>query len=559
LSLRRAIAAQGELKKLGDAWNEQRIAMLKNAATSEEQRIALDVMKRSFDSLDPVMQSRIRQMADWKRETDEAKKVQDQFTKTQEAVSGALVDARSRQLEAAYATDAHRIAIGFFKDRLKEVPPQLTTIQSVLAYLKTHLKVNTDEALKTAEAIAKINAELLSEEGAKKFSEGIQKATDTARLKLKELPATVTTAAQALEFLSKSYGKDVEAAKKAGVEIDRFNQSSKGLNPKDFVPNLQEIAKWFETLGKSVKSFQEDMAQNLAAARRHMSGLYESDPAQAAWLDYLDKNKTLAEAIKNGFIDAEVAARDFKTQFQAGRLAETMTTLRQKQAEANKELRDAQTPVSEYNRILQELGLTAGMVDSQIDAMIKSIVKTRQEAQKIAELREIFTKVAQDLSGIFENALGQLYENGFKGFFDSVISGFIQMLNRMAAEFLASQLQKLLLNFIGSALGGLGGGGGGAGSGMGDFPTGQFGGYAALGGPVVSGKSYVVGERGPEVFVPPSSGRIVPNHELGGSTVVNYSPTYNISTPDANSFRRSQKQIMDDGVRHAERLRKRNG
>jgi tape measure domain-containing protein len=578
LSLRRAIAAHGELKKLGDAWNEQRIAMLKNAATSEEQRIALDVMKRSFASLGPDMQLRIREMADWKRQTDEAKKAQDQLTKTQEAVSGALIDARMRQLEAGYATDAHRIAIGFFKDRLKEVPPELTTIQSVLGYLKTNLKVNTDEAIKTAEAIAKINAELLKDEAAKKFTEGLEKATSSARLKflqfkaateaesialgffedrLKDLPASVTTAAQALDLLSQAYGKDVEAARKAGAEIEKFNKGTKTFNAKDFIPNLQEVAKWFDNLGKSVKNFQEDMAQNLATARRHISGLYESDPAQAAWLDYLEKNKTLAEAIKNGFIDAGAAQRDFKTQFEAGRLAEVMTTLRQKQAEANKELREAQGPVSEYNRILQELGLTAGMVDSRVDAMIQSIVKTRQEAQRLAELKEIFNKVAQDLSGIFENALGQLYENGFKGFFDSVISGFTQMLNRMAAEFLASQLQKLLLNFIGSALGGFGGGG--AGSGLGDFNSGAFAGYAANGGPVVSGKSYMVGERGPEMFVPPSSGRIIPNHELGGSTVINYSPTYHIDTPDANSFRRSQRQLMDDGLRQAQRLRKRNG
>lgn len=579
LSLRRAIAAHGELKKLGDAWNEQRIAMLKNAATSEEQRIALDVMKRSFVSLGPDMQLRIREMADWKRQTDEAKKAQDQLTKTQEAVSGALVDARTRQLEAGYATDAHRVAMGFFKDRLKEVPPELTTIQSVLGYLKTNLKVNTDEAIKTAEAIAKINAELLKDEAAKKFTEGLEKATSSARLKflqfkaateaesialgffedrLKDLPASVTTAAQALDFLSQAYGKDVEAARKAGAEIERFNKGTKTFNPKDFIPNLQEIAKWFDNLGKSVKSFQEDMAQNLATARRHISGLYESDPAQAAWLDYLDKNKTLAEAIKNGFIDAAKAQGDFKTQFEAGRLAEVMTTLRQKQAEANKELREAQGPVSEYNRILQELGLTAGMVDSQVSGMIQSIVDTRKEAQRLAELKEIFNKVAQDLSGIFENALGQLYENGFKGFFDSVISGFTQMLNRMAAEFLASQLQKLLLNFIGSALGGLGGGGGGAGSGLGDFNLGDTR-FAAAGGPVVYGESLIVGERGPEMFIPPSSGKIVPSHELGGSTVINYSPTYHIETPDANSFRRSQRQLMDDGLRQAQRLRKRNG
>ena len=42
----------------------------------------------------------------------------------------------------------------------------------------------------------------------------------------------------------------------------------------------------------------------------------------------------------------------------------------------------------------------------------------------------------------------------------------------------------------------------------------------ANGGPVKAGGSYIVGERGPELFTPGSSGSITPNHELGGSTNV---------------------------------------
>ena len=40
----------------------------------------------------------------------------------------------------------------------------------------------------------------------------------------------------------------------------------------------------------------------------------------------------------------------------------------------------------------------------------------------------------------------------------------------------------------------------------------------ATGGPVRRGGSYLVGERGPELFSPSSSGMITPNHALGGST-----------------------------------------
>ena len=41
----------------------------------------------------------------------------------------------------------------------------------------------------------------------------------------------------------------------------------------------------------------------------------------------------------------------------------------------------------------------------------------------------------------------------------------------------------------------------------------------ALGGPVSMGRPYMVGERGPEMFVPNSSGSIVPNHKMGGSNI----------------------------------------
>jgi len=46
------------------------------------------------------------------------------------------------------------------------------------------------------------------------------------------------------------------------------------------------------------------------------------------------------------------------------------------------------------------------------------------------------------------------------------------------------------------------------------IPTGIH--FKAAGGPVGAGKPYIVGEKGPEMFVPGSSGSIVPNRRLGG-------------------------------------------
>jgi hypothetical protein len=48
-----------------------------------------------------------------------------------------------------------------------------------------------------------------------------------------------------------------------------------------------------------------------------------------------------------------------------------------------------------------------------------------------------------------------------------------------------------------------------------------FGGGRANGGPVNAGTSYVVGERGPELFVPNTSGKIIPNGGSGGGSTIN--------------------------------------
>jgi hypothetical protein len=46
-----------------------------------------------------------------------------------------------------------------------------------------------------------------------------------------------------------------------------------------------------------------------------------------------------------------------------------------------------------------------------------------------------------------------------------------------------------------------------------------YGGGRAVGGSVMGGTSYMVGERGPELFTPSGSGRITPNNGMGGTTI----------------------------------------
>jgi hypothetical protein len=60
-------------------------------------------------------------------------------------------------------------------------------------------------------------------------------------------------------------------------------------------------------------------------------------------------------------------------------------------------------------------------------------------------------------------------------------------------------------------------------------------GFLAKGGPAMAGKPYIVGEQGPELFVPRSSGTVVPNGGFGGGG--SQYVTYNISAVDAMSFK----------------------
>ena len=66
-----------------------------------------------------------------------------------------------------------------------------------------------------------------------------------------------------------------------------------------------------------------------------------------------------------------------------------------------------------------------------------------------------------------------------------------------------------------------------------------FGGGRASGGSVMGGTSYLVGERGAELFTPSSSGNITPNSALGGGN------TYNITVNGALDGESVSRQIID--------------
>lgn len=105
---------------------------------------------------------------------------------------------------------------------------------------------------------------------------------------------------------------------------------------------------------------------------------------------------------------------------------------------------------------------------------------------------------------VLENGLVSAVRRGSLGFDDLKRVAF-NALNEIAAHALQSGLNSLF--------GGGGGGGGGSGGGLGGLLGQTLGALFGLpgratGGPVSPGRAFLVGERGPEVFVPTSAGRI---------------------------------------------------
>ena len=70
-------------------------------------------------------------------------------------------------------------------------------------------------------------------------------------------------------------------------------------------------------------------------------------------------------------------------------------------------------------------------------------------------------------------------------------------------------------------------------------------GVRAQGGAVSAGSPYIVGEKGPEMVIPSTSGRVIPNNQLGGGgQTVNIVQNINVSTGVQQTVRTEIKQLM---------------
>jgi hypothetical protein len=192
------------------------------------------------------------------------------------------------------------------------------------------------------------------------------------------------------------------------------------------------------------------------------------------------------------------------------------------------------------NQAMEEMTVTAQMpwyapLLRGLDAFADSIKTVIDGMNSVVDLQRFTQATMDSFTNGFADAIAgaKSFKDAFKDMARSIINDLI----RMAVQYyITQQIFGALTGFIGGL------GAGPAASGGGGASTGASGGMRAVGGPVSAGAPYLVGERGPELFVPSASGQVIPNGRMGGGATVNQ--TINISTGVAQTVRAEVLNLM---------------
>lgn len=204
-----------------------------------------------------------------------------------------------------------------------------------------------------------------------------------------------------------------------------------------------------------------------------------------------------------------------------------------------------------YSGEALSLGERISALRAQESAIMGKIAKVDiNDLKKRTELNQELVLILEKISPLLEEQGRLSMEAGSliaQGFEDAILSGqklgeVVRSLGRDLVRLVFSQLVTQPLA-----------------AGIGGAIKSAFG-FRAMGGPVASGSPYVVGEKGPELFVPHASGTIVPNNRMGssggggaGSVTVNYNIAAGVSraelAPILEQERRRLKAEIPDMVR----------
>ena len=157
------------------------------------------------------------------------------------------------------------------------------------------------------------------------------------------------------------------------------------------------------------------------------------------------------------------------------------------------------TQAAEREKMINDL-VVKGLIDKNTQAEEYEKIVKRVDALLAARREEQYL---QKLDNLYQS-IGRSVEDGLVNAIQGAIDGTKTLGDVARSVF--REIQTSLIRFgVNTFLTSL-------------FPGSSF--FRANGGPVSAGKRYIVGERGPEMFVPNAGGRIVSNANMGGSTNV---------------------------------------
>lgn len=319
---------------------------------------------------------------------------------------------------------------------------------------------------------------------------------------------------------------------------------------------------------------------------------YAKDGIPQAQIDaFTDKMKALAKATEDASIaQSELSAHQTTLDLQAqAKDAQSAAAGVTGLAVAN---RDYEKSLEALDKQFESLQISPDDYQAQLQALDTIHKKTIDDLQKQSDTAGQFAlQAAKSIQSSIADALsGDGAKKGFKGFLD----GLDDMLRKAAAQIVAADIAKYLFGNYDKTgqVGGLAGNGlsslaslfgstgtaspfeaasirnseaavtGSSGSWLDSAASwfgSLFGGARAGGGPVGQGRGYLVGEHGPEFFMPSTNGSITPNQNLrngGSSRALGFSVTYAVQ---GRIDRRTQDQLAQASGREVSRALSRNG
>ena len=247
-------------------------------------------------------------------------------------------------------------------------------------------------------------------------------------------------------------------------------------------------------LAKELKKLDFERAAEIEKINKLENvGLEERQNAVQATNDLFDaqKGQAIGEALAK---DLQTAIDLKKAQEDVLRPLEDQRRLLQGKLDGNEKEVRLQLEIENIMRSVK------GLNEEDVENAVRKNVLLQEQIAVVEELDQVYASIGQSITSGIVDSLTAAVE-GTKSLAD------------VASQTLR-QVANILLQFgVQNALSSLGGS-----DGVGFFS--KLFPQRALGGSVSANQPYMVGERGPELFVPGAQGNIVPNNAMGGSNIV---------------------------------------